>query len=135
TRATKTGTIPGAAADFWLVTGWVPRDRARAATAAAESASLAQDSMLVQDQDSSTVKADSTALYLQVSSSQNADWSAELIKQLKAGGFPAMVLAPSTADEGYRVVVGPYPTRDAAEEVGRKLGRPYFILTNPPIKR
>jgi hypothetical protein len=26
------------------------------------------------------------------------------------------------------VVVGPYPTRAVAEEAGRRLGRPYFVV-------
>ena len=68
-----------------------------------------------------------------VSSSQNADWSRELSKQLTAAGYPSQVLDPGTVDEGYRVVVGPYANREEAEEIGRKLGRPYFVLTNPKI--
>jgi hypothetical protein len=28
----------------------------------------------------------------------------------------------------YRVVLGPYPTREAAEAIGRKLGMPYWIF-------
>ncbi len=69
------------------------------------------------------------AVYLQVSSSQNQDWAAAFAKQLRDGGFPAEVLPPQTADEGYRVVVGPYTTRDQADSIGKRLGRPYFILT------
>ena len=34
--------------------------------------------------------------------------------------------------ESYRVVVGPYATRDAADEAGKKLGRPYFVVVGGP---
>jgi len=37
------------------------------------------------------------------------------------------VLPPQTPDDGYRVVLGPYSTRAQAEEIGRKLGRPFWI--------
>jgi cell division septation protein DedD len=69
-------------------------------------------------------------IYLQVSSSQNSDWAQALAKQLKDGGFPAKVLDPKTSDESYRVVVGPYANREDADAVGKRLGRPYFII-NP----
>ena len=64
---------------------------------------------------------------LQVSSSQNRDWSAELARQLGEQGLPATVLDPSPGEEGFRVVLGPYPTREVAESTGRRLGRPFFI--------
>ncbi len=68
-------------------------------------------------------------MYLQVSSSQNPDWAKAFAQQLKDGGFPAKVLDPGTATEGYRVVVGPYTTRSDADSVGKRLGRSYFIIT------
>jgi hypothetical protein len=127
------GRIVSAAGDLWLVSAWLPRDHARAAALAAESVLVAQDSLLVSDTAAAAAPADQ--LYLQVSSSQNPDWSRELARQLDAAGYPARVLEPASVDDGYRVVVGPYQSREEAEEVGRRLGRPYFILTNPPIAR
>ena len=41
--------------------------------------------------------------------------------------WAAKVLPPATADEGFRVVLGPYNTREQAEGIGKKLGRPYWI--------
>ena len=132
----EVGRIKGGANDLWAVTSWVPRERQLKVAAAAESATVAQDSLLTPDAAADTAatvpKVDQ--LYLQVSSSQNADWSRELAKQLSTAGYPAQVLEPSTVDEGYRVVLGPYANRDEAEETGRKLGRPYFLLTNPKVK-
>jgi SPOR domain len=126
----ETGRFSDGADDLWLVSAWLPRDRARVAAEAAESVLVAQDSALAPDTTSSPTPVDQ--LYLQVSSSQNPAWSREFAKQLSGAGYPARVLEPTTVDDGYRVVVGPYATRAEAEEVGRKLGRPYFILTNPP---
>ncbi len=68
-------------------------------------------------------------LYVQVSSSQNQEWAQALAKQLKDGGFPASVLEPKTSDESYRVVIGPYLTREDADAVGKRLGRSYFIIS------
>lgn len=70
-----------------------------------------------------------TAVYLQVASSQNQDWANAFVQQLKEGGFPARTLSPKTPGEPFRVVIGPYATRDEADAVGRRLGRPYFLLT------
>ena len=47
--------------------------------------------------------------------------------QLEQQGLPSSVLDPRGPDEGYRVVLGPYPTREAAESTGKRLGRPFFI--------
>ncbi len=126
------GRVTGGAADLWTMTSWVPRERLGKVAAAAESALMAQDSLLTPDSTVTVTRTDQ--LYLQVSSSQNADWSRELAKQLSTAGYPAQVLDPTSVDEGYRVVVGPYQTRDEAEETGRKLGRPYFVLTNPKVR-
>jgi cell division protein FtsN len=41
------------------------------------------------------------------------------------------VLKPSGDQDAYRVVIGPFPTREAADEIGRRLSRPYFILRLP----
>ncbi|NOT09983.1 MAG: hypothetical protein HOP28_17460 [Gemmatimonadales bacterium] len=127
----QTAILPGAAADFWLAIAWVPRERLSAATAAAESAGVAQDSALAA-QDSTLVAADSTDIYLQVSTSQNPEWAAQLAQKLKEDGFPASVLDPTTTDEGFRVVVGPFTTRELAEETGKRLGRAYFVIRRPP---
>ena len=51
----------------------------------------------------------------------------ELARQLAQQGLPATVLDPRPGEEGFRVVLGPYPSRDIAESTGRQLGRPFFI--------
>ena len=117
-------------ADLWLAVPWVPRERLSAAVAAAESATVVQDSALLAD--TAVTAVDSTDIYLQVSLSQNPEWAAQLAAQLKTDGFPASVLDPVLPEEGYRVVVGPFQTREEAEESGKRLGRSYFIIRRPP---
>jgi len=54
-----------------------------------------------------------------------------MAQQLSRAGLPARVLSPRSLDDGYRVVLGPYPTRNEAEAIGRKLGRPFWIYQPP----
>jgi cell division septation protein DedD len=64
-----------------------------------------------------------------VSSSQNPAWANELTEKLKGAGLPASVLPPARSDEAYRVVLGPYATREQAESTGKKIGMPSFVVT------
>ena len=114
------GRVAGGAADLWAVTSWLPRGSARY-TAQALPIAASGDSVGPEG-----------PLYVQVSVSQNQDWSQRLAQELGRAGLPAKVLAPATTDEGYRVVLGPYPTREVAEGIGRKLGRPYWIYQPQP---
>ncbi len=122
--------LEGGGEDLWLAAAWLPRERLQAAAAAAESATVVQDTALAAD--SLRGGADSAGIFLQVSTSQNPDWAAQLARQLKDAGFPSRVFQPKGPDDGYRVVVGPYSTREIAEENGRRLGRPFFILRESP---
>lgn len=126
---TETTRLKGGGTDYWLAVFWVPPERIPAAIAAAESASVVQDSALVTDV--APTQPDSVVMFLQVSRTQNAEWAGLLMKQLKADGFPATVLDPSEPEDGYRVVVGPFSVREAADSVGRAMGRPYFVLRLP----
>ena len=54
--------------------------------------------------------------------------SAQVPQQLHDAGYPAKVLDPRNPDDGFKVVIGPYPTRDEADAAGKKLGRPYFVV-------
>ena len=51
-------------------------------------------------------------------------WPAD---DLTRAGLAARVLPPQHTDDGYRVVLGPYATREQAEAIGRRLGRPFWI--------
>lgn len=116
-----TGRVAGAGGDIWLLTTWRPPRSAHAAEPTAAAPAAAGDSELAEG-----------PLYVQVSVSQNLAWSTEMAQQLSRAGLAARVLPPSAPDEGYRVVLGPYPTRAQAEAIGRKLGRPFWIYQPAP---
>jgi SPOR domain len=106
------GTVAGGAADLWVLTTWLPRGvPATTASAAADSGGAGAEG----------------PLYVQVSTSQNPEWSGHLADDLTRAGMAARVLAPQHPDDGYRVVLGPFTTRAQAEATGRRLGRPFWI--------
>lgn len=111
---TDVGKVPNGAADLWVLTSWLPRGVPAIAVSAAAA--------------DSTGKAGSEGpLYVQVSTSQNPEWSGHLADDLTRAGLAARVLPPQHPDDGYRVVLGPYATREQAEATGRRLGRPFWI--------
>ena len=116
----ESGRIRGGATDYWLPLAWTP-ETGTAGTATADTTTI------VIPEDSGDATPTPARIFLQVSSSQNHDWSAELARQLSEQGLPATVLNPGAGEEGFRVVLGPYPTREVAESTGRRLGRPFFI--------
>lgn len=125
----ETGRIADAGADLWMAIRWLPRALRGSAIAAAETALVAQDSGLVLPQSEAVDGPADARVFLQISSSRNPEWARALARQVTSLGFPATVAVPESRDDGYRVVVGPYSSREAAEEAGRRLGRPYFVLT------
>lgn len=116
-RLPEAGRIAAGATDHWLVLPWAPRGE--------ELAGPATDSAALAAADTGTT----LQIFVQLSSSQNPAWADELARKMKGAGLPAQVIKPTHPDEGYRVVLGPYPTREAAESTGKKLGQPYFIYT------
>jgi hypothetical protein len=124
----ETGRVKGGAADFWVLTAWRPRGGYRGAFADADAgAGQAGEPGAAAD----TAGAGGP-MYVQVSTSQNEAWSAGMAQQLTRAGLVAHVLDPKNPDDGYRVVLGPYPTRTQAEAIGRKLGRPFWIYQPTP---
>ena len=117
------GRVTGGNGDLWIFTAWRPRGAYRGAFADVQPGAPAGAT------DSATPGG---PLYVQLSTSQNEAWSGEMAQQLSRAGLPARILKPKGPDDGYRVVLGPYPTRDQAEAIGRKLGRPFWIYQPPP---
>jgi hypothetical protein len=115
---TEVGRVEGGAADFWLPLAWHPAQE--------DEIPLAADSAALAAADTGPAR---PTVFLQVSSSQNPNWANELSDKLRAAGLPASVLTPKRSQEPFRVVLGPYATREQAEETGRKLGMPSFIVT------
>ncbi len=119
-----TGRVKGGGADLWMLTGWRPRGAYRGAFG---------DAGAQPDQGAASDTAGPEGpMYVQVSTSQNEAWSSEMAQQLTRAGLAARVLQPRNPDDGYRVVLGPYPTRAQAEGIGRKLGRPFWIYQPTP---
>jgi hypothetical protein len=117
----ETGRVEDAARSLWMAVPWSPIREDLAATA------LAGDSVVTSASDSTPGE----RIYLQVSSSRNPDWAGELVKKLAGAGLDASILKPASDNDPYRVVLGPYSSRDAAEESGRTLGMPYFVISLP----
>jgi hypothetical protein len=118
TGFTQTGRVEGGAGDYWLPLAWHP----------------ANETEIPIESDSSALASSDTGpgrpnVYLQVSSSQNPTWASELSEKLRAAGLPASVLTPKRSEDAYRVVLGPYATREQAEQTSRTLGMPSFIVT------
>ncbi len=118
----EVGRVKDGAADFWVAVAWSPEKD--------ESPIVGARDTLI-GADSTAVASDSggTRIYLQVSSSRNPAWANELAQRVSAAGLPASVLPPNTGEDAYRVVLGPYATREAAEVASRSLNMPSFILT------
>ncbi|MEZ4413516.1 MAG: SPOR domain-containing protein [Gemmatimonadales bacterium] len=120
----ETGRLKGGAADLYLPMPWVARGSMPEPTPARPDPAQAADA--TPDSLGGPVEAPAI-VYLQVSRSQNPAWAQDLAAEIRGEGFPALVITPRTGEEAYRVVVGPYPSREAAESAGRRLGRPSFI--------
>ena len=124
----ESGRVTDGADDLWVGVAWSPLRRAQAVVPARP---VEGDAPATPDAagapDSAT--AGGERLFLQVSSSRNPDWARELTAKLRGVGLPAATLDPEREGEAYRVVVGPYGSRTAADEAGRKLGMPYFVIT------
>src|SRR6058998_2054479 len=107
------GKVTGGAADLWVLTSWLPRGvpASTVSSSASDTAGTGAEG----------------PLYVQVSTSQNPEWSGHLADDLTRAGLAARVLPPQHPDDGYRVVLGPYSTREQAEATGRRLGRPFWI--------
>jgi hypothetical protein len=125
----EVGRVKGGATDYWLPLAWTPR-AARVATEELQPSPAVErrEAAEAADSDAEVVAPAERTLYLQLSSSQNAAWAADLAQQLRRAGVEASVLAADSVGGLHRVVTGPYATREEAEEVARGLGRPSFIF-------
>ena len=122
----EAGRIEGGGADLWLALDWSPRRRDGAPEEPEEALAEAAADAPAVPADTTAPAAPATTLYLQLSSSRNPAWANDLAQQLRGAGVAALVLP--AGDSLYRVVVGPFGTREEAEAAARNLGRPSFIL-------
>jgi cell division septation protein DedD len=141
--------VEGGARDLWFAGRWVPTS----ATAGVRAAAALGDTTHVQNQ-RSTVNgqrptADTTqrgspstasrepptpkpaaqqapTFWIQLTSTTSEAQARSLVAELHSAA--AQVLTPKTEDDTWRVVVGPFWTRDAADSAGRSIGKPYWVL-------
>jgi hypothetical protein len=107
------GRIVGGGGDVFLTVAWTPGDDDR------------YGEMLARAGVDGT--AATATIYLQISSSRNPEWAQNLVNLMDAAGLPATMLEPGEGEDAYRVVIGPYASREQADTVARSLGRPSFI--------
>ena len=114
----RRGRIENSARDRWLAIAWDPR---RPTLQLAEEAAT-------DDQQETTGEEDQTKFYVQLSSTSNLTWAQARRDELLQAQLRALVLYPTEYYDIYRVVLGPYGTREEADHIGRRLGQPYFLL-------
>ena len=129
--------LSGAAKDVFLAMPWLPRGSRRPepgpdpVTVALPPELPRADTVPSDDPPPEVPPAasqgESGQVYIQVTASQNEGYARALARQLTEIGFRTRVREPQGDGAGFRVLVGPYPSRDEAEADGRRLGRPYFI--------
>jgi len=76
--------------------------------------------------------ADRAVMWVQVSATQSEKSARDLAAELTRGRYPARVAAPLSPAESWRVLIGPFASRTAADSVARGLGRPYWITARGP---
>lgn len=113
-KLSVSGKVRGGADDLWQILDWAPRAEG---TTPVEADSAAVAAPVV----------GGTTVYVQLSSSQNPAYADDFASKLKGQGLPASVIRPKRQDEFYRVVLGPYTSRESADSVGTRLGQPYFL--------
>ncbi len=124
----RRGVVQDGGADRWTLIQWTPGGEPPAPVLAGDDAPSDDPRDTGANADSLDGGGSGAPVYLQVSSSRNPDWASDLVQQMRSAGLPATLLDPTAEGEPYRVVLGPYRSRDEADEAGRKLGRAYFII-------
>ena len=140
--------VRGGAADFWYAfrwTGFRPRDarldkpvefagrQADSARKAADSTAPGPDSAATPPPAKDTVARSRTGFTVSFAALLVADKAHELAAQIKVGNEAARVVtAVRDGSTIYRVVLGPYPTRDEAERVGRESKQSFWVYEGGP---
>lgn len=117
------GQVAKAADDIWVPLAWAP--------APAEDVLVAVDTDSLGDTADSATAGSAQRFFLQVSSSRNPAWARELAEKIAAAGIKTSVVDPANADDVYRVVVGPFGSREQADSASRSLGMPSFVISGP----
>ena len=128
------GRLAGAASDVFLAIPWVPQgSRPEPVTVALTPDLPGADTVpseIPSDESEARDPLEAGEVFVQVTSTQNEGYAKALADQLRGIGFRASVHRAEEQSGGpFKVLVGPYPSRDEAEADGKRLGMPYFITT------
>jgi hypothetical protein len=128
------GTVVAGAADLWFVGRWKPTTAPNVLreTAVAPAPRAARPTPGGVPPRAAAPAPPPERIWVQVSVSQNEKASRDLAVELTRSGHPAQVSDPRSPGEGWRVVIGPFLGRTAADSAGRVLGRPYYLLDRGP---
>ena len=148
-----TRTIPGGAADYWYPFRWAGFRQQEAlggplatADSARRDSSLTADSSIANAASSGGVRPDSavgqadtarqaatTGYVVSFAALLSEERARETAEQIRVEGEkPRVQPTPRDGSTIYRVVLGPYPTRDQADRVGRASGQPYWVYEAHP---
>lgn len=124
------GAVAGGARDLWFAGRWA----SAAPTAAARQEARTEDttrrrvSAAPAGGAPAQAPAEQASLWVQVSVSRNETWARALAQELTKAGHTALVVEPHNPGDGWRVMAGPFRSRDAADSAGRALNRPYWVV-------
>jgi hypothetical protein len=111
----EAGRIADAPLGRWVTIPWDPQPPAL--------------QMAAQSTEPRVARSEGLIYYAQVSSTSNQAWAEDLAQRLRAGSVEATVLLPTSIEDRYRVVLGPFGSREQADDMGRRLGRAYFVFS------
>ena len=147
-KLTLKSTVQGGAKDFWYFFEWNGfRPRAQGLDQPVTFPGEATDSLTASSTASTTPSTPLTADTTPTGPAQpttagftvsfaallSQDKAQQLANTINVGGTVAHVVTTSTAGSPiYRVVLGPYPTRDEAAKVGRASKREYWVYEGSP---
>lgn len=110
----ETGRLPDVTGGSWLVVPWdVRRPTLQLAAETGAEAAPSGDQVY----------------YAQLASTANLAWASDRVSDLVTAGLPARIVMPSQFEDRYRVVLGPYGTREEADHNGQQLGQSYFVIS------
>ena len=122
------GAVADGARDLWFAGRWASTAATAAARQEARAADPTRRAAPAQPTAPAPAAAAPPSLWVQVSVSRNETWARALAQELTAEGHAAAVVEPKNPGDGWRVMTGPYRSRDAADSAGRALNRPYWVV-------
>ena len=149
-KLTTKSTIAGGGKDFWYFFAWdgfkpraqgldqpvtFPSDSISDSTASSTSSSTPATNPPTDSSPASAnpPAAPTSGFTVSFAALLSEDKAQQLASTINVGGTPAHVVSTSTAGSPiFRVVLGPYPTRNEAERVGRASKRDFWIYEGSP---